>query len=58
MSQIVKFSRKRFLSLCKAVPFFSFFSPYLAFSKQSKSNKPCRRVVTGVNAQGKSIIYW
>lgn len=56
MSQIPKYNRKRFLSLCWAVPFLSSCNPLRAFSKQSHQNKLSRRVVTGVNAEGKSII--
>jgi quercetin dioxygenase-like cupin family protein len=56
MNQILKFNRKKFLSLCWAAPFLSFCSPVRAFSGQNHQNKQSRRVVTGLNAEGKSII--
>lgn len=55
MSLLSKYNRKRFLSLYWVVPFLACFNPLRAFSKQSQ-NKLNRRVVTGVNAAGKSSI--
>ena len=56
MSPIPKYNRKRFLSFCWVVPFLSSWIPVKAFAKQSNGNKISRRVVTGINAEGKSII--
>ncbi|GAA4450880.1 cupin domain-containing protein [Nibrella saemangeumensis] len=55
MSLLPKYNRKRFLSLYWIVPFLASCNPLRAFSKQSQ-NKLKRRVVTGVNANGKSSI--
>lgn len=55
MSLLPKYNRKRFLSLYWVVPFLASFNPLRAFSKQSQ-NTLKRRVVTGVNAEGKSRI--
>ena len=56
MSRISTYNRKRFLSLCWVVPFLYSWIPFRAFAKQSDGNKTSRRVVTGINAEGKSVI--